>query len=156
MSTRSITKVIETWNDEKTSKLKKQTLVCMYRQYDGYPSGMGSDLAEFLNSGKIVNGISLAEEQRVFNGMGCLAAQMVAHFKDGAGGYYLYPTNVGKVWQEYEYEIIQHEGEELKLKVIEVGYINDKGKYCKGKKTLYFGSPKGFESWLSVKETIEG
>jgi len=156
MGTRSLTRVIETWNDEKTSKLKKQTLVCMYRQYDGYPSGMGSDLAEFLNSGKIVNGISLAETERVFNGMGCLAAQMVAHFKDGAGGYYLYPTNVGKVWQEYEYEIIQHEGEELKLKVIEVGYINDKGKYCKGKKTLYFGSPKGFESWLSVKETIEG
>jgi hypothetical protein len=156
MGTRSITKVIETWNDEKTSKLKKQTLVCMYRQMDGYPSGMGSDLAEFLNSGKIVNGISLAETERVFNGMGCLSAQMVAHFKDGAGGIYLYPTNVGKVWQEYEYEIIQHEGEELKLKVIEVGYINDKGKYCKGKKTLYFGSPKGFESWLSVKETIEG
>jgi hypothetical protein len=156
MGTRSLTRVIETWNDEKTSKLKKQTLVCMYRQMDGYPSGMGSDLAEFLNSGKIVNGISSAETERVFNGMGCLAAQMVAHFKDGAGGYYLYPTNVGKVWQEYEYEIIQHEGEELKLKVIEVGYINDKGKYCKGKKTLYFGSPKGFDSWLNIKETIEG
>ena len=156
MSTRSLTRVIETWNDEKTNKLKKQTLVCMYRQFDGYPSGMGSDLAEFLNSGKIVNGISLAETERVFNGMGCLAAQMVAHFKDGAGGYYLYPTNVGKVWQEYEYEIIQHENEPIQLKVIEVGYINDKGKYCKGKKTLYFGSPKGFESWLSVKETIEG
>jgi hypothetical protein len=156
MGTRSLTRVIETWNDEKTNKLKKQTLVCMYRQYDGYPSGMGSDLAEFLNGGKLVNGISLAETERVFNGMGCLAAQMVAHFKDGAGGYYLYPTNVGKVWQEYEYEIIQHEGEELKLKVIEVGYINDKGKYCKGKKTLYFGSPKGFESWLQLSETIEG
>ena len=156
MSTRSLTRVIETWNDEKTNKLKKQTLVCMYRQMDGYPSGMGSDLVEFLNSGKIVNGISLAETERVFNGMGCLAAQMVAHFKDGAGDYYLYPTNVGKVWQEYEYEIIQHENEPIQLKVIEVGYINDKGKYCKGKKTLYFGSPKGFESWLSVKETIEG
>ena len=156
MGTRSLTRVIETWNDEKTNKLKKQTLVCMYRQMDGYPSGMGSDLVEFLNSGKIVNGISLAETERVFNGMGCLAAQMVAHFKDGAGGYYLYPTNVGKVWQEYEYEIIQHENEPIQLKVIEVGYINDKGKYCKGKKTLYFGSPKGFESWLSVKETIEG
>ena len=156
MGTRSLTRVIETWNDEKTNKLKKQTLVCMYRQFDGYPSGMGSDLAEFINGGKLVNGISPSETERVFNGMGCLAAQMVAHFKDGAGGYYLYPTNVGKVWQEYEYEIIQHENEPIQLKVIEIGYINDKGKYCKGKKTLYFGSPKGFESWLSVKETIEG
>ena len=127
----------------------------MYRQMDGYPRGMGSDLAEFLNGGKMVNGISLGEEQRVFNGIGCLSAQLVAHFKDGAGGYYLYPTNTKDAWQEYEYEIIQHENEEVKLKVIEVGYINGKGKYCKGKKTLYFGSPKGFENWLNIKETIE-
>ena len=156
MSTRSLTRVIETWNDEKTNKLKKQTLVCMYRQMDGYPSGMGSDLAEFLNGGKLVNGISLAESERVFNGMGCLAAQMVAHFKDGAGGYYLYPTNVIDAWQNYEYEIIQHENEPIQLKVIEVGYMNTKGKYCRGKKTLYFGSPKGFESWLQLSETIDG
>ena len=88
--------------------------------------------------------------------MGCLAAQLVAHFKDGAGGYYLYPTNVKHVWQEYEYEIIQHENEPIQLKVIEVGYINTKGKYCKGKKTLFIGSPKGFESWLQLSETIEG
>lgn len=142
MGTRSLTRVIATWNDEKTNKLKKQTYVCMYRQMDGYPSGMGSDLAEFLNDVK-------------HNGIGCLAAQLVAHFKDGAGGYYLYPTNVKDAWQDYEYEIIQHEEEELKLKVIEVGYMNDKGKYCKGKKTLYFGSPKGFESWLNIKESIE-
>ena len=105
MGTRSVTKVIETWNDEKTNKLKKQTLVCMYRQMDGYPSGMGVDLAEFLESGKKVNSISLGETQRVFNGMGCLAAQMVAHFKDGAGGIYLYPINVKDAWQNYEYEI---------------------------------------------------
>ena len=155
MGTRSLTRVIETWNDEKTNKLKKQTLVCMYRQFDGYPSGMGSDLAEFLNGGKLVNGINLAETERVFNGMGCLAAQMVAHFKDGAGGYYLYPTNVKDAWQEYEYEIIQHENEPIQLKVIEVGYINTKGKYCKGKKTLFIGSPKGFESWLQLSETIQ-
>ena len=156
MGTRSLTRVIETWNDEKTNKLKKQTLVCMYRQMDGYPSGMGSDLAEFLNGGKLVNGISLAETERVFNGMKCLAAQLVAHFKDGAGGYYLYPTNTKDAWQEYEYEIIQHEDEPIQLKVIEVGYMNTKGKYCKGKKTLFIGSPKGFESWLQLSETIEG
>ena len=156
MGTRSIVRVIATWNDETTNKLKKETYVCMYRQMDGYPSGMGSDLAEFLNGGKMVNGISLGESERVFNGIGCLAAQMVAHFKDGVGGIYLYPTNVKNVWQNYEYEIIQHENKEVKLKVIEVGYMNDKGKYCKGKKTLYFGSPRGFESWLSIHESIEG
>ena len=154
MGTRSITKVIETWNDEKTNKLKKQTLVCMYRQMDGYPSGMGVDLAEFLESGKIVNGISLGETQRVFNGMGCLAAQMVAHFKDGAGGIYLYPINVKDAWQNYEYEIIQHNEEDIKLKIIEVGYINPKGKYCKGKKTLFYGTPQTFFNWLEQYEKV--
>jgi hypothetical protein len=29
----------------------------MYRQYDGYPSGMGMDLVNFLKDGIVVNGI---------------------------------------------------------------------------------------------------
>ena len=152
MGTRSLTRVIQKWNDEVTNKTKSQTLVCMYRQMDGYPSGMGADLAEFLNGGKMVNGISLGETERAFNGMGCLAARMVAHFKDGVGGIYLYPTNVKDVWQNYEYEIIEDENNNLQFKVIEVGYMNAKGKYCKGKRTLYFGSPRGFTNWLAVHE----
>ena len=81
MGTRSLTHVIETWND-KTGKQKKQCLMTMYRQYDGYPSGMGDELADFLKDGVVVNGIGMDEKRRVFNGAGCLAAQLVAHFKD--------------------------------------------------------------------------
>ena len=141
MGTRSIVRVIQKWNDEVTNKTKSQTLVCMYRQMDGYPSGMGADLAEFLN-----------EVDTKYNGAQCLAAQMVAHFKDGIGGIYLYPTNVKDVWQNYEYEIIEDENNNLQFKVIEVGYMNAKGKYCKGKRTLYLGTVKGFTNWLAVHE----
>jgi len=80
----------------------------MYMQYDGYPSGVGKDLADFLNSfDAITNGIRVGEERKTANGMGCLAAQMVSHFKTETGGTYLYPCKVNQdCGQEYEYHII--------------------------------------------------
>ena len=90
MGTRSLTKVIETWVDVETNKKKKDVLVVMYRQFDGYPSGQGKDLVEFLKDSKIVNGLGGDDlnSKKVFNGAGCLAAQLIAHFKKGAGGIY--------------------------------------------------------------------
>jgi hypothetical protein len=77
----------------------------MYRQFDGYPSGHGAELAEFLASGKMVNGLS-GDDTSVFNGMCCLAAQMVAHFKKEPGGIYLMvPTPGADHGQEYEYHV---------------------------------------------------
>ena len=100
MGTRSLTFVY----DETATPI-----VCMYRQYDGYLSGHGSDLNDFLSSfAAIVNGIDSRETRKVANGMGCLAAQMVAHFKVGAGGFYLHPTDLNQdSGQEYEYHIFQ-------------------------------------------------
>ena len=50
-------------------------LISMRRQFDGYLSGHGIELATFLLDMKIVNGLGL-ERKRVANGAGCLAAQM--------------------------------------------------------------------------------
>jgi hypothetical protein len=82
-------------------------LLCMYGQWDGYISGHGTNLANFLNSfDAIVNGIPVGDPRKMANGMGCLAAQLVAHFKDGAGNFYIYPPKLGNdCWQEYEYHI---------------------------------------------------
>ena len=83
-----------------------EPFVCMYRHFDGYPSGHGSDLADFLHDGKLVNGIPFGDKAKVFNGMSCLAAQMVAHFKDGPGNIYLYPPKLDQdAWQDYEYHV---------------------------------------------------
>lgn len=100
MGTRSLTYVYDT---------NGTPLVCMYRQFDGYPAGHGVDLTQFLNSGKMVNGLPFGEEGVLFNGMGDLAAQMVAHFKEGPGGFYLYPTNnlAQDAWQEWEYHVYE-------------------------------------------------
>ena len=78
----------------------------MYRQFDGYPSGHGQELAEFLLSGKMTNGIPVGVKEHFFNGMGCLAAQLVANFKKDAGGFYLYPTILNQdCGQDYEYHV---------------------------------------------------
>jgi hypothetical protein len=147
MGTRSLTRVIETYRDDKKNKQVKTKLVNMYRQYDGYPEGHGSELADFLNGGKVVNGIG--GDKNVFNGAGCLAAQMIAHFKDGAGGIYIEPITATKCGQEYEYEVIvDFDTKELTMKCIEVGYIDSKGKYRRGKKVLFEGKPADFAQFV--------
>ena len=85
-------------------------LMCMYGQWDGYPSGYGADLAQFLNSfDAIVNGIPLGDKRKMANGMGCLAAQLVANFKNGAGSFYIYPPILNQdSGQEYEYHVFQN------------------------------------------------
>ena len=150
MGTRSLTHVIQTYNDN--GKQKKNALLTMYRQYDGYPSGMGADLAEFLNGGKVVDGISYAETERVFNGAGCLAAQLVAHFKEGAGGYYIHKPMSKNCGEEYVYEIyVDFDTKEVKLRCLEVGYMS-KGKYIDKRRELFFGKPNEFEAWLETHE----
>jgi len=60
----------------------------LYRQYDGYPSGHGKELAAFLEPLTLVNGYG-PDAVNQANGMGCLAAQLVANFKNGVGGFYI-------------------------------------------------------------------
>ena len=79
MGTRSITIV----KDEDNNKI-----IEMYKQFDGYPEGLGQELADFINSGTMVNG--LGNGRNVFNGISCFAAQLVNHFKEGPGGIYLH------------------------------------------------------------------
>ena len=81
-------------------------LVNLYRQYDGYPTGHGAELAEFLSQfAAITNGIALGETRRTANGMGCLAAQVVAHFKDSVGGFYIHSVESTDCGQDYEYHV---------------------------------------------------
>lgn len=100
MGTRSLTYVY----DGKRADMGKP-MVCMYRQFDGFPGVHGLELAKFLNSGSMVEGYSDSNAKE-FNGMGCLAAQLIANFKRGVGSFYLVaPTLNQNSWQEYEYHI---------------------------------------------------
>lgn len=95
MGTRSLTRV----KDE-----SGQTILTMYRQMDGYPEGHGAELVAFLEGMAVSGAISVVNQpEKSANGMECLAAQLVAHFKLGVGGFYLYPENAAD--EEYNYFI---------------------------------------------------
>lgn len=129
MGTRSLTFVYDV--DDK--------LVCMYRQMDGYPSCHGAELAEFLAGGKLVNGLGLGDNAGLFNGMGCLAAQLVAHFNKGAGGIHLLPTRTEDADQDYEYHVHEVDGSV----VVEV---------VSGDSTLFLGNVAEFTEFCKNSE----
>lgn len=95
MGTRSLTVV----NDE-----RGREIMALYRQYDGYPTGHGEELVEFLRPFTVVNGLS-GDKSKVANGAECLAAQIVAHFKTEPGGFYLYPAKTRDVGEEWIYTV---------------------------------------------------
>ena len=96
-------------------------IVNMYRQMDGYPSGHGEDLATFLEPIAMVSGIG-GDDQPIANGAGCLAAQMVAYFKEGPGGIYIEPVSSTSCDQDYEYRVKAHgAGAPLTVECYEVG-----------------------------------
>ena len=148
MGTRSLTFVYE-----KYGQIQKP-VVNMYRQYDGYPTGHGAELAEFLSSGRMVNGLAQTKtvKEIVFNGMGCLAAQMITNFKQTPGGFYIHPVDVRECGQDYEYHVSEKKdglyvevyycgcnmfgvssGEESQL--IFQGYLKECTEFCKEKET---------------------
>ena len=67
MGTRALTFVYE----ECKSGEKPEAIINMYRQFDGYPEGHGQELAEFLTTGTMTNGLRMGQTGRFFNGMGC-------------------------------------------------------------------------------------
>jgi len=86
-----------------------QPIVNMYRQFDGYPEGHGQELADFLTSfDEIVNGYSPGDKRKIANGMGCLAAQMIANFKTSVGGFYIHAVTDTDCWQDYEYHVYEN------------------------------------------------
>jgi len=97
MGTRSTT----TFSDEQGNKV-----VTMYRHYDGYLKGHGIDFASYLAGKKLVNGISSKDDiNKIFNGMGCLSASVVANFKSQPGGIYLYSAGIKQRFIDYEYHV---------------------------------------------------
>lgn len=107
-------------------------LVTIYQQYDGYPSGVGLQLAKFVSSGKLVNGLS-GDKGPVFNGMGCLAAALIKKLKDGPGGTYIVPEGQE---EEHNYTVRGSAFGECPLTIS-----------CKGYESTRPLSPAAFMKW---------
>ena len=126
MDTRSLTRVIPRQKGlsyDEGHKHVSKSVINMYRQYDGYPQGHGLDLAEFLSEFTVVNGLGAdSYKSKIANGSGCLAAQLVQHFKDGPGNVYLEALNgePGDSWEEYIYTLFPKEGEPTYMSIYDV------------------------------------
>ena len=132
MGTRSLTIINNEWDDSE--------ICVLYRQYDGYPDIHGKDLLHFLKDMHIVNGMGSKENRRISNGMDCLAAQIVAHFKTGPGYFYLHSAGSRDMCEEFIYTIYVKD-KELYIKVEDV--------YDKGH-VLFNGNLNQYEEWLNT------
>lgn len=136
MGTRSLTYVE---NEQGTP------ILCMYRQFDGYPSGHGDELAKYLAAHRIVNGFGAGDTwENAFNGAGCMAASIVAHFKESIGGFYLYDPSEENAdhGQEWVYTVsVKNSKPSIKVKS-----VYDDGKVWEGYATEF--------DWKTVEATF--
>ena len=143
MGTRSLTTFKEDHTDEE--------IVVLYRQFDGYPEGHGIDLFRFLNKMNMVNGIAGGEKRKISNGMSCLAAQMIAYFKEEPGGFYLYRADTRDVGEEYVYTIyvnhdIDNNEREIMIRVEKTAY--DESFENKSMEEMFDGPTDNYKEWL--------
>ena len=105
MATRAMISIAKREEGVSFSEEPQETIVDIYHHWDGYPEGLGVTLASYLDGKKVVNGISNKDnENLVYNGMGCLAASLVAYLKDGPGNVYIEPRE-SHGWIDYQYYI---------------------------------------------------
>jgi hypothetical protein len=131
-----------------------QEVVRIYRQYDGYPSGHGVELAKLCDK-TIVNGFSDPKWLTQANGVGCLAAQVIAGLKTGIGNVYIEPPG-GAVsdWIEYVY-LVQVEGEGKKP-IIEACMQSGPWPFnLRDDAFLFRGSPQELIQWAEKKSRKE-
>lgn len=160
MGTRSTYRVIEKGNYN--GKEWKNVICLLYLQYDGYPDGHPADTFAWLASGKVVNGLSMGQPEVVFNGAGCLAAQLIARLKTDnkgnikPGGAYLYPIKSrGKCGENYVYDIIV-DADTYSIEVVAYDNMTGWGDNDRVKvKKLYQGSPEGYADWLKKRNKKE-
>ncbi len=124
----------------------------IYCQFDGYPSGLGMELAEFLKPRTVVNGIGDETAKIAANGMGCLAAQLVADLKgDSIGKVYLCApmTEDGECGEEFIYRLSHVDGKYLIQvtggNMTAFGCPNDPASF----KGLFSGGLPEFIEWAS-------
>lgn len=115
MGTRSITHI-----HEMKSLSSDQKIVCsFFRHSDGYPSGHGKDLADWLSDKGLKNGIGADFIKGVhFNRAGTMAVKLCNHIQDKSGCEIIH-TGGKYDYIDYEYHI--YFDKEFTIKVLDCG-----------------------------------
>ena len=104
MGTRATISIARREEGVSFSEFPDKVMVSIYQHFDGYPEGLGVTLASYLDGKKIVNGLG-GNSYDVFNGLGCLAASLIAGLKDGPGNVYIEDPEHKHGWIDYEYYV---------------------------------------------------
>jgi len=105
MSTRSITHIHE---EKEFNNGEEKTICSFYRHCDGYPTGHGQDLANWLKDKKVMNG----RVAGAFNGTGEAAIKLMNHILDLAGCLVsVVSTQTTDIWEAYIYDIYYRNNE---------------------------------------------
>ena len=100
-------------------------LVNVYFSYDGYVEGVGYDLATYLLSKRIVNGITCFDNKNeIANGFGCLIAQYIRDMKEEPGYVYIIPQSVTA---DYDYLVKYDENNQINITITHLGNLLFKG-----------------------------
>jgi len=86
------------------SEIPEKVIVSIYNHYDGYPEGLGVTLASYLDGWHITNGMG-RDGDTLFNGLGCMAASIIEHLKDGPGNVYIEDPDRPHTWIDYDYYV---------------------------------------------------
>ena len=135
MGTRATIHIAKREEGVSFSEIPKKKLVSIYKQYDGYPEGLGVTIANYLDDKKIVNGIGV-DRSIVFNGLGCLAASLIAELKEEAGNVYIDNPDCPHGWLDYEYVIWGDAGKDLSISIFE----------CYSGECIFVGKPKKLQT----------
>ena len=119
MSTRAQVRFAKREEGVSFSEHPERVEVQVYKHYDGYPSGHPVDLAKFLDGFSIVNGLG-QNTRKVSNGLGCLAAQYVAAFKEGPGDIYIENPDTQHTDIEYITYVWGDDGKSIWMSIFDV------------------------------------
>lgn len=143
VGTRSLTVVQSRWTDGDAY----ETHAVIYRHWDGYPSGHGRDLANYLEGVCVVNGKRFNSPETELNGPGRLAAYLVKRLHDDKHEPDLHSSR-GACGQEFEYVISVDENLLITVEVFD-GPMTALG--CGGEKCnnrIFVGTVEAFTEYV--------
>ena len=118
MGTRATIHIAKREEGVSFSEKPDKFIVSIYQHYDGYPEGLGVTLASYLDNKTIVNGIGV-DRNTVFNGLGCLAASLIAELKEEAGNVYIDNPDCPHGWLDYEYVVWGNSGKGIWISIFD-------------------------------------
>ena len=119
MATRATVSIARREEGVSFSEKPNKTIVDIYHHYDGYPEGLGVKLAFYLEDKKISNGLGKRDDFTVFNGIGCLAASLVAELKDSPGNVYIEDKDRPHGWLDYKYYVWGDDNKDILISIFD-------------------------------------